>query len=455
VPSSFGVWIIAMKDNHFYRHTAQIMKKTQWTTADEAVAIIQSKQRIAIHGGASTPLQLTKALGKRAGELNNVEIVSLSMLGEMDILSEQHPSSFFVNSLFVSKNTRKAVNTYHGDYIPVFLSEIHQLFKNNYLPIDVALIQVSTPDKFGYCSLGLSVDIIKAAVKSANVIIAQINPNFPRTLGDGFIHIREIDYAVEATHTLPEVNYADKITSTDIQIADHCASLIENGSTLQMGIGAIPDAVLKALANHRELGIHTEMFMDGVIDLIEQGVITNQHKKKHRQKVITSFAIGTRRLYDFVNDNPMFAFLESEYVNNPNVIAKNPKVVAINSAIEIDYTGQVCADSIGTYTYSGVGGQMDFIRGASLSEGGKPIIAMSSITKNGESKIVPFLKQGAGVVTTRAHVHYVVTEYGVVNLFGKNLQQRAYALIDIAHPNHREWLEKEAYNRFGARNKMF
>jgi acyl-CoA hydrolase len=428
-------------------------KVTQWTSAEKAVEIVQSYQRIAIHGSASTPLLLTKALGKRAHELRGVEIVSLSMLGDMELLNEHYPDSFFINSLFVSKNTRKAVNDYHGDYIPVFLSEIHQLFSNNYLPIDVAFIQVSPPDKYGYCSLGLSVDIIKAAVKTAKVVIAQVNPNFPRTLGDGFVHISTIDYAVETTQNLPELNYTDKITPADIQIANHCASIIENGSTLQLGIGTIPDAVLKALSNHRELGIHTEMFMDGVIDLIEKGVITNQHKKKHRQKVITSFAIGTRKLYDFVHDNPMFAFLESEYVNNPNVIAKNPKVVAINSAIEIDYTGQVCADSIGTYTYSGVGGQMDFIRGASLSEGGKPIIAMCSTTKNGESKIVPFLKQGAGVVTTRAHVHYVVTEYGIANLFGKNLQQRAYALIDIAHPAHREWLEQEVYNRFGGRVK--
>jgi acyl-CoA hydrolase len=430
-------------------------KQTKWTTAEEAVEIIQSQQRVAVHGSASTPLALTKALGKRAKDLRCVEIISLSMLGEMELLSESYPDSFFINSLFVSKNTRKAVNAHHGDYIPVFLSEIHQLFKNNYLPIDVALIQVSPPDKYGYCSLGLSVDIVKAAVKAAKIVIAQINPLFPRTMGDGFIHLTDIDYAVEVEHILPEVNYAEKITNTDIQIANHCAALIENGSTLQMGIGTIPDAVLKALSHHRELGIHTEMFMDGVIDLIEKGVVTNQHKKKHRQKVITSFAIGTRKLYDFVNDNPMFAFLESEYVNNPNVIAKNPKVVAINSAIEIDYTGQICADSIGTYTYSGVGGQMDFIRGASLSEGGKPIIALCSTTKDGQSKIVPFLKQGAGVVTTRAHVHYVVTEFGVANLFGKNLQQRAFALIDIAHPNHREWLEAEAFNRFGSRIKLY
>jgi acyl-CoA hydrolase len=430
-------------------------KQTKWTTASDAVSIIESHQRIAVHGSASTPLHLTKALGQRAHELRCVEIVSLSMLGDMELLSADYPDSFFINSLFVSKNTRKAVNAYHGDYIPVFLSEIHQLFKNNYLPIDVALIQVSPPDQYGYCSLGLSVDIIKAAVKSAKTIIAQVNPFLPRTMGDGFIHLSEIDFAVEVEQPLPEVDYSANITSTDIQIANHCASLIENGSTLQMGIGTIPDAVLKALSSHKELGVHTEMFMDGVIDLIEKEVITNQHKKKHRQKVITSFAIGTRKLYDFVNDNPMFAFLESEYVNNPNVIAKNPKVVAINSAIEIDYTGQVCADSIGTYTYSGVGGQMDFIRGASLSEGGKPIIALCSTTKNGESKIVPFLKQGAGVVTTRAHVHYVVTEYGIANLFGKNLQQRAYALIDIAHPNHREWLETEAFKRFGSRMKLF
>jgi acyl-CoA hydrolase len=299
--------------------------------------------------------------------------------------------------------------------------------------------------------LGVSVDITKAALKQSKVVIAQVNRNMPRTLGDGLISIRDIDYLVDAETELPEVNYAQGLTDADRHIAAHCASLIDDGATLQMGIGTIPDAVLQCLGNHKDLGVHTEMFSDGIIDLLDKGVITNRMKKKHRQKVVTTFAIGSKRLYDRVHDNPEFAFLESDYVNDAYVIAKNPKVVAINSAIEIDITGQVCADSMGTYQFSGVGGQMDFIRGANLSEGGKPIIAMPSTTSKGASKIVPFLKQGGGVVTTRAHVHYVITEYGIANLYGKNLRQRAYALIDLAHPNHREELLREAFQRFGPR----
>jgi acyl-CoA hydrolase len=295
------------------------------------------------------------------------------------------------------------------------------------------------------------VDIAKSAVMNGKHIIAQINPNMPRTHGDSFIHSDKIHTMVMVDDQLPEVQYGLHITETDMAIARHVASLIDDRCTLQMGIGTIPDAVLTQLTGHRDLGIHTEMFSDGVIPLIEKGVITNAYKKKHRDKIVTSFAIGTKKLYDFIHDNPLFQFLESEYVNYSGNIAKNPNMVAINSAIEIDLTGQVCADSIGTFQYSGVGGQMDFIRGASLSDGGKPIIALPSVTKKGESKITPFLKQGAGVVTTRAHVHYVITEYGVAHLFGKNLRQRAYALTDIAHPDHRENLEKESFKRFGPR----
>ncbi|HPI53840.1 MAG TPA: acetyl-CoA hydrolase/transferase C-terminal domain-containing protein, partial [Chitinophagaceae bacterium] len=387
----------------------------QRMNADEAVAKIKSGDRVFIQGSAATPLELTAALGRRASELKGVEIVSLTTLGKMQLLQADYPDSFYINSLFVSSNTREAVNDHRGDYIPVFLSEISRLFQRRYLPLDVAMIHVSPPDQHGYCSLGVSVDITRAAVKNAVYVIAQINPNMPRTLGDGLIHVNDIHAMVEVTQQLPEVDYLKHITPEDVQIGKHCASIIEDGATLQMGIGTIPDAVMLELTGHKDLGVHTEMFSDGVLELFKKGVITNRYKKRHRQKIVSTFAIGTKALYDFIDDNPAFAFLESDYVNDTYVISKNPKVAAINSAIEIDITGQVCADSIGTYQFSGVGGQMDFIRGANLSEGGKPIIAMNSITTKGESKIVPFLKQGAGVVTTRAHVHYIVTEYGIAN----------------------------------------
>jgi acyl-CoA hydrolase len=418
--------------------------------ADEAVAVIRSGQRVFVQGSAATPLHLLHALSRRAHELQKVEIVSITTLGEMGIPHPDYPDAFYFNSLFVSANVREAVNDDRGDYVPVFLSEIPRLFDQQILPLDVALIHISPPDKHGYCSLGVSVDIARSAVKNAKYVIAQVNEFMPRTHGDGIIHLREIHALVEAHDALPEADYAARVGETERAIGRHVASLIEDGATLQMGIGAVPDAVLKELHNHRDLGIHTEMFSEGLIDLMEKGVINNRFKKKHRRKVVSSFAIGKRRLYDYIDDNPEFAFLEVDYVNNPYVIAKNPKVVGINSAIEIDITGQVCADSIGTFQYSGVGGQMDFMRGAALSEGGKPIIAMPSVTGKGLSRIVPFVKPGAGIVTTRAHVHYVVTEHGIANLFGKNLKQRAYALAAIADPQHRESLERDIRQRFGA-----
>lgn len=405
--------------------------------------------RVFVHGSAATPESLLRALAARSGELKNVEIVSVSTLGDMPLAGSEMEGSFYFNSLFVSANIRKAVNSSQGDYIPIFLSEIPKLFREKYLPLDVALIHVSPPDKHGFCSLGVSVDVARSAVRAAGMVIAQVNPNMPRTHGDGLIHVREIDALVEHSADLPEVSYQPFITEVERQIGVNCASLVEDGATLQMGIGVIPDAVLQQLYGFKNLGIHTEMFSDSVIDLLENGVVNNYFKKRHKGKVVTSFAIGTRRLYDFVNDNPMFAFLESDYVNNASIIGQNPVMISINSAIEIDITGQVCSDSIGTYQYSGVGGQMDFLRGAALSAGGKPIVALASTTRKGESKIVPFLKTGAGVVTTRAHVHYVVTEYGIANLFGKNTRQRAYEMIRIAHPDHRESLEKEAFFRFG------
>lgn len=424
------------------------MNMEHWSV-EEAIKLIQSGDRVFIHGSAATPVTLLKALALNSDHLRNVEIVAISTLGQLDLTKPEFKDRFYINSLFVSENIRACVNSDNGDYIPIFLSEISKLFEKGILPIDVAMIHVSPPDKHGFCSLGTSVDIAKSAVKYAKKIIAQVNPNMPRTHGDGFIHVSRMNAMVESHDLLPQVNYSSRATEAEITIGKKIAELIEDRSTLQMGIGAIPDAVLQSLGHCKDLGIHTEMFSDGIIDLMKNGVVTNAYKKKHRGKVVTSFALGTNRLYDFIDDNPEFAFLEADYVNDGRVIRSNPKVVAINSAIEIDITGQVCADSIGTYQFSGVGGQMDFIRGASLSEGGKPIIAISSVTKKGESKIVPFLKSGAGVVSTRAHVHYVVTEYGVAYLYGKNLHQRALALMNIAHPDHRAELEMEIIKRFG------
>ena len=420
-----------------------------YKSAEDAVSIIENGQRIFIHGSAATPSVLVKALIARSGELKNVELVSISTLGDGLFDHPDLAKSFFMNSLFVSDNVREIVNGDSGDYIPVFLSEISQLFDQKILPVDVALIHVSPPDKHGNCSLGTSVDITRSALRNAHHVIAQVNSQMPRTHGNAILHISDIDTLVDVNEPLPEVNYKSGNTTETAAIGRYCAALIEDRSTLQMGIGDIPDAVLNCLGSHKDLGIHTEMFSDGVIPLIQKGIVTNKFKKKQQGKVVTGFVTGTRELYDFVDDNPNILFLDIDYVNDTRVIAANPKVIAINSAIEIDLTGQVCADSIGIYQFSGVGGQMDFMRGAALSEGGKPIIALTSTTKKGISKIVPLLKSGAGVVTTRAHMHYVVTEYGVANLFGKNLRQRAIALMMIAHPSHREWLEREIIQRFG------
>jgi acyl-CoA hydrolase len=389
-----------------------------------------------------------RALAAEAPRLKNVELVFISVYGDMYIDKPEYADNFRMNTMFVSASVRTAVKEGRADYIPVFLSEIPELFKKNILPLDVAVVQVSIPDKHGYCSLGISVDVARSAVNTAKKVIAVINPNVPRTHGDGMIHISRFAATMESNDPLHEASFGEKTGEAEIQIGKHIAGLIEDRSTLQMGIGAIPDAVLKCLGNHKDLGVHTEMCSDGVIDLVLNDVITNRYKKIHPNKSVSGFALGSKRLYDFLDDNPAFAFLDIDYVNDPHVIRRNPRVVAINSAIEVDLTGQVCADSIGFNQYSGVGGQMDFIRGASLSEGGKPIIAIASRTAKGVSRIVPCLKPGAGVVTTRAHIHYVVTEYGVANLYGKNLSQRAKALIDIAHPDDREALEKASWERF-------
>jgi len=415
-------------------------------TPEEAVSIVQSGNRVFFQGAAMTPNILINKLCQRYQELSEVEIVQIHTEGEALYTTAPYNEAFNVTSCFVGSNVRKAVNSFYGAYIPIFLSEIHLLFRNNILPLDVAFIQVSPPDRHGYCSLGVSVDITLPAIQTAKKVIAQINPNVPRTHGDGIIHVSQIDFATEVDEPIHRSSILIP-TETDKRIGKNVADLIEDGATLQMGIGAIPNVVLDNLTNHKALGIHTEMFSDGVLPLIESGVITGEHKKVKTGKIVTCFAVGSQKLYNFVDDNPIVHFKEAAYTNDTAIIRQNPKVTAINSAIEIDLTGQVCADTIGKYQYSGVGGQMDFIRGASLSEGGKAIIALPSITNKGISKIVPILKDGAGVTTTRAHVHYIATEYGVVNLYGKNLKQRAKALISIAHPDHREQLEKEAFER--------
>ncbi len=418
-----------------------------YKTAEEALSVIQSGNRVFVQGSAQTPLYLLRELGKQAPRLQDVELTFITVQGDIELDKPQYANSFHINCMFVSGSVRKAVNEGRADFIPVFLSDIPDLFRNE-LKLDVALVQVSPPDAHGYCSLGVSVDIARSAVNTARHIIAQVNPRVPRTHGDSLIHTSRFTSMVYHQEELPEVDYGAKVGEKEFTIGKLIAGLIEDGSTLQMGIGTIPDAVMKSLHQHKNLGVHTEMCSDGIIDLFDKDIINNSQKTIHPNKTVTGFAIGTRRLYDYVDDNPAFVFLDIDYVNDPHVIRRNPKVVAINSAIEVDITGQVCADSIGSLQYSGIGGQMDFMRGAALSKGGKPIIALTSRTAKGINRIVPFLKPGAGVVTTRGHIHYVVTEYGTAYLFGKNLRQRAKSLIDIAHPDDREMLEKACIERF-------
>ena len=419
-----------------------------YVSPEEAVSIIKSGDRIFGHGSACTPNLLYDELAKQSYRLKDVEMVSITQQGNVEIAKPQYKDSFYINSLFTSAPVREAVNSENGDYVPIFLSEIPILFKNGILPIDVALITVSPPDAHGYCTLGTSVDVARSAIDTAKRIIAIVNPKMPRTHGDGMIHINRIEKMVWSEEDLLTINYSEKVGEEEMKIGRNVAELIDDKATIQMGIGTIPDAVLQCLHNHKDLGVHTEMLSDGVIDLIKNDVINNKYKGTHANRTITSFCFGTRRLYDFVDDNPAVAFMDVQHVNFPINIMKNKKMHAINSAIEIDLTGQVCADSIGTYQFSGIGGQMDFMRGAALSEGGKPIMALSSRTKKGVPRIVPFLKQGAGVVTTRGHIHYVVTEFGTAYLYGKNLRQRAQALIEISHPDDREMLDRAAFERF-------
>ena len=416
-------------------------------TAEEAVKLIQSDHRVFIHSAAATPKELVNAMAKRSAELSNVRVYSMHTEWDAPYADEEHVSAFEVNAFFVGSNIRKAVNEGRASYVPMFLSEIPKAFRSGLIPLDVALVSVSPPDQNGYCTLKMSCDISRAAVEQASIIIAEINPNMPRVLGDGVIHISSITASIDVNYPL----YAQKLkesSEVELAIGNHVASLIDDGATLQMGIGGIPNAVLRCLTNHKDLGIHTEMFSDGVIPLVEEGVITNRLKKIHPGAIVSSFAIGSQKLYNFLDNNLLVRMLDIQYVNDPHTISKNPKVTAINSAIEVDIFGQVCADSIGTRQYSGVGGQVDFMRGAALSKGGKPIIAIPSTTHKGISRIVSLLKPGASVVTTRAHVHYVVTEYGIAYLHGKNLRARAEELIRIAHPDHREHLDREAFSIF-------
>jgi 4-hydroxybutyrate CoA-transferase len=419
----------------------------RYVSAAEAVSLVRSGDRVYIHTAAAAPVPLVEALAARAPELTNVETISLHTEGPAPYLAPEMAGIFRHKALFMGPNARAAVAAGNADFLPCFLSEIPTFFRQDLLPLDVAMVQVSPPDAHGFCTLGVSVDASKAAVECARKVIALVNPNMPRTHGDGFVHVSRFAAMVQGDDPIHE-HEPPAIGELERAIGAHVASLIDDGATLQMGIGAIPDAVLAALGDHRRLGIHTEMFSDGMIPLVERGVVTGEAKRVHPGKVVGTFAMGTRRLYDFIDDNPQVVMLDVAYVNDPAVIRRNPKVTAINSAIEVDLTGQVCADSIGTRMYSGVGGQMDFIRGASLSPGGKPIIALPASTTRGETRIVPMLKPGAGVVTTRAHVHYVVTEHGIANLFAKSLRERAKALIAIADPKHREALERAAIERF-------
>tara|TARA_R110002111_G_scaffold18_3_gene154 strand:- start:13932 stop:15197 length:1266 start_codon:yes stop_codon:yes gene_type:complete len=414
-------------------------------TAEEALKVVKSNDRIYIQAAAAAPQTLIKALSARHEELRNVEICQLHTEGEAPYANPELRDSFHVNSFFVGKNVRHTIKAGNGSYTPVFLSELPRLFQQRILELDVVLIHVSVPDRHGYCSLGVSVEAILAAIDNAKTVIAQVNPQMPRTHGAGIIHISEIDFFVETNEEIP-IHEMAAPNAIESQIGDYVANLIEDRSTLQMGIGSIPNAVLSRLTNHKDLGLHTEMFSDGVIDLILNNVINGNYKKINRGRALSTFVMGSKRLYDYVNDNPFVEMRASNYTNNAAYIKQNPKMVAINSAIEVDLTGQVCADSIGSAIYSGVGGQMDFIRGASLSEGGKAIIALPSVTKNGISRIVPSLKPGAGVVTTRAHVHYVVTEYGVANLYGQTIKNRVKALVDIAHPDHRESIDRAYFD---------
>jgi 4-hydroxybutyrate CoA-transferase len=423
--------------------------KSKIVTAEEAVKCIKSYDKILIHSFCAFPSKIVEALVNRKDELDRVEIFHALTVGELSYLRPGMEKHFIHNATFIGKNSREAIQDGRADFIPIFLSEIPLLFKSGKIKLDAALIHVSPPDEHGFCSFGVEVGLTKTGAESARIVIAQVNKNMPRTLGDSFIHVSKINYMVESEEVIKELPQSEDLSPDMLniysRIGENIAGLIEDGSTLQIGIGAIPNAVLSFLYNKKALGIHTEMFSDGIIGLVEAGIITNEMKTIHPGKIIAGFVLGTRKLYDFIHNNPSIEFHRQEYINDPFIISKNYKMVAINSAIEVDLTGQVCSDSFGTKLYSGFGGQVDFIRGAARSEGGKPIIALpSTAPDNSVSKIVPFLKQGAGVVTSRGDVHYVVTEYGVAQLFGKCIRERVKELVNIAHPDFRESLMKYA-----------
>ena len=426
------------------------MKNIRFISAKEAVKVVKSNDRVHLHSVAVTPHPLISALVERGKnkEFRNVRIQHIHTEGPAPYADRELEGIFQLESFFVGHNVRKQTQAGYADYIPVFLQETQRLIREGYLKVNVAMIQVSTPDKFGFVSLGTSVDATLAAVENADTTIAIINSNVPRAFGDAMIHINDIDLFVEDDSDLITAA-PGPINDTDRKIGHYVAELVEDGATLQMGIGAIPNAVLTMLGNHKDLGVHSEMFADGILPLVDKGVVNGKNKKIDKGKMVATFLMGSKKLYDFIDDNPGVLMQDVKYTNRVSVIAKNPKVTAINSALQVDITGQVCADSIGTIHYSGVGGQIDFLRGASLSKGGKPILAMPSITNKGISKIAPILTPGAGVVSTRANVHWVVTEYGAVNLYGRTLQDRAKLLISIAHPDHQENLDKNAFERFG------
>jgi 4-hydroxybutyrate CoA-transferase len=414
--------------------------RTKVMSAREALRCVESHMRVYIQPGCAEPETLVGALIERGPLVSDVEIVHLLTMGRADYIAPEMAGHFRHNAMFIGANVRDAVNDGRADYTPIFLSEIESLFESGEMLIDVALIQVSPPDSHGFCSFGVGVDTTLTAAKKARFVIAQVNDQMPRTYGDSFIHVSDIDAIVESSRPLCELP-KHEVTDLHLAIARNVGTLIEDGSTIQTGIGGIPDAVLLYLKDRKDLGVHTELLSDNIIPLIESGVVNGHRKTLHPRKVVLAFALGTRKLFDFVNDNPIFEFHPNAYTNNPILIAQNDRMVAINSALQIDITGQICADSIGTYFYSGIGGQVDFIRGATRSKGGKPIIALPSTAKNDTvSRIVPMLDPGAGVVTSRGAVHYVVTEYGVAYLHGRSIRQRSEALIQIAHPNFRNQL---------------
>ncbi len=419
-------------------------------SAEEAVKVIKTGDRVHLSSVAVTPHKLIKAMVERGRnkEFYDVKVQHIHIENKVDFADPEFEGVFVSEQFFVGGNLRKQTQAGYADYIPAFLSETQKLIREGYLKVNVALVMVSTPDKHGFVSLGTSVDATKAAIECADVVIAAVNPNVPRAWGDAIFHMSEIDYFVEDDSPLYTHDMGE-LTETDIEIGKNVAELIEDGACLQMGIGGIPNAVLAQLGNHKDLGVHTEMFADGILPLVEKGVVNGKRKQIDPGKMVASFLMGSQKLYDFIDDNPMVAMMDVRHTNSVNIIRQNHKVTAINSALAIDITGQVCADSIGTKHYSGVGGQIDFIRGAGYSEGGKPIIAMPSVTAKGLSKISPILLPGSGVVTTRANMHWFVTEFGAVNLYGQTMQERAKRIISVAHPDHQEELDKAAFERFG------